>query len=318
MSASNVISTQQALDEYLVYLAIEKGSASLTIDAYRRDVSHYLQYLQDATITTLDAINSENIVDYLGELKHKGLASTSIKRCIAAVKGFHRFAVSENLTLNNPAATITTPKTPRTLPDTLSIAQITALLDQSFPPTPVGLRDKALLEILYGCGLRVSEAVGLDLSKVLFNEGYLRVVGKGSKERIVPLAGSAEIALKQYLQQARLRLHPKKNLMPAEGSAVFLSVRGHRLTRDAVFKIVVKNADQVGIRNLHPHSLRHSFATHLLEGGADLRTIQEMLGHADISTTQIYTHVSKSHLREEYLSTHPRASTQHAQKSITQ
>jgi len=299
---------KQAFDEYLVYLAIEKGSASLTLDAYRRDLTNYLQALNDAGIKTMDAITSESIVNFLGTLGDKGLASTSIKRSIASIKSFHRFAVSENLSSFDPTAIITTPKTPRTLPDTLSITQITTLLDQTFPPTPVGARDKALLEILYGCGLRVSEAVDLDLSMVLFNEGYLRIIGKGSKERIVPLAGSAERALKQYLQSARPRLHPKKTLMPAEGSAVFLSVRGHRLTRDAVFKIVLKNGEQVGILNLHPHSLRHSFATHLLEGGADLRTIQEMLGHADISTTQIYTHVSRSHLREEYLSTHPRAS----------
>jgi len=301
------IEAKQAFEEYLVYLAIEKGSASLTIDAYQRDLTHYLQFLQDAGIEALDAISRENIIDYLGTLRDKGLAPTSIKRSVAAIKGFHRFAFSESLSSQNPAANVTAPKTPRTLPDTLSIAQITALLEQAFPPSPVGVRDKALLETLYGCGLRVSEVVDLDLSSVLFNEGYLRIVGKGNKERIVPLAGSAETALRQYLQFARSRLHPKKVLMPPEGSAVFLSVRGHRLTRDAVFKIVVKHGELVGIRDLHPHSLRHSFATHLLEGGADLRTIQEMLGHADIGTTQIYTHVSRSHLREEYLSTHPRA-----------
>ena len=299
---------QQALEDYLVYLAVEKGSATLTMEAYRRDLTRYLGNLQDGGIQSLDAISYDDVVLYLGVLKNLSLAPASIERSIASIKGFHRFAVREGFSAHDPTATIRTPKTPKALPDTLSISQVSTLLDQAFPPTAAGQRDKALLETLYGCGLRVSEAACLDLSMLLFDEGYLRVTGKGSKERIVPLAGTAAEALRLYLQTARNHLHPKGRLTPADGSAVFLSVRGHRLTRDAIFKIVARSGEMVGIRDLHPHALRHSFATHLLEGGADLRAIQEMLGHSDIGTTQIYTHVSRAHLREEYLSTHPRAS----------
>ncbi|MDR2714208.1 MAG: tyrosine recombinase XerD [Coriobacteriales bacterium] len=299
---------EQALKDYLVYLSVEKGSADLTKQAYRRDLARYLDWQSSSGIKHISAIQHQDIIDYLSCLRELGFAPASIERLIASIKGFHRFMVREGYVADDPTATIRTPKTTRKLPDTLSIAQIASILDQAFDPTPAGARDKALLEVLYGCGLRVSEAAGLDLSRVLFEEGYLRVLGKGSKERIVPLAGSAETALKSYLFAERAKLHPKNVLAPADGSAVFLSVRGRRLTRDAIFKIVVRAGERVDIANLHPHSLRHSFATHLLEGGADLRTIQEMLGHADISTTQIYTHVSRTHLREEYLSTHPRAS----------
>jgi len=304
---SGMTGAQQALSEYLAFLAVEKGSAKLTIEAYHRDLTRYLEYLAQAGIRHIDAVRYEDVVEYLGWLKDEAYAPASIERRIASVKGFHRFMVREGISHHDPTATIQTPKTQRILPHTLNLVQVTALLDQVFPSTPVGSRDKALLEVLYGCGLRVSEAAGLDLSRVLFDEGYLRVLGKGDKERIVPLAGSAEAALRTYLQTARSSLHPKGTIAPVDGSAVFLSVRGRRLTRDGIFKIVVFWGEQVGIRNLHPHALRHSFATHLLEGGADLRTIQEMLGHADITTTQIYTHVSRAHLREEYLSTHPRA-----------
>ena len=176
-----------------------------------------------------------------------------------------------------------------------------------FPSNAIGQRDKAILETLYGCGLRVSELVGLDLSALMLSDGYLRVTGKGARERIVPLAGKAEEALRAYLGQARGQLHPKRVSAVADGSAVFLNSRGRRLSRQAVHKLVARYGALVGVDNLHPHTLRHSYATHMLEGGADLRAIQELLGHSDIITTQIYTHVSRSHLREEYLSTHPRA-----------
>jgi integrase/recombinase XerD len=248
----------------------------------------------------------------LGALHDPGYAPASLERTIASIKGFHKFALREGLSTTDPTATVRTPKTVKGLPDVLSIANIASLLDQSFDATPAGIRNKALLESLYGCGLRASEVVDLDIAMIRFDEGYLRVRGKGSKERIVPLAGTAEDALRHYLATARMQLHPKHMSAPAEGSAVFLSVRGRRLTRDAVFKIVARAGEMVGIRGLHPHTLRHSFATHLLEGGADLRTIQEMLGHASIVTTQIYTHVNKTHLREEYLSTHPRARSSHS------
>jgi integrase/recombinase XerD len=188
----------------------------------------------------------------------------------------------------------------------VSIEDIDRLLSQPFPDSPVGLRDRAMLETLYGCGLRASELTGLDLTDLALAEGYLRVFGKGGKERLVPVAGMAVHALQAYLEHGRRYLRPKASLGGASSSAVFVNARGGRISRQSVFTLVRTYGARVGLQ-LHPHMLRHSFATHLLEGGADLRALQEMLGHADISTTQVYTHVDRRHIREEYLTTHPRA-----------
>jgi integrase/recombinase XerD len=197
------------------------------------------------------------------------------------------------------------PKVPEHLPDVVSIDQVDVLLSQPFPDGALGVRDRAILETLYGCGLRVSELTGLDTGDVDLADGFVRVFGKGGKERVVPLGGMAAHALDAYLRTARSLLRPSRSIGDA-GSAVFLNARGGRLTRQSVFAIVKRYGGRVGLE-LHPHTLRHSFATHMLEGGADLRALQEMLGHADISTTQVYTHVDKRHVREEYLTTHPRA-----------
>jgi integrase/recombinase XerD len=304
-SAPSQLST--ARDDYLAYLAVERGSSPHTITSYGRDLQHYLDFLIPQNVTTASAVTREQIMAYLATLQEAHYAPASIERAVSAIKGYHKFAVRENFASNDPAALVRLPKTPTLLPDTLSIAQISALLDQTFPATPAGERDQTMLEVLYGCGLRVSELVNLDLAAVLFDEGYLRIKGKGDKERVVPLAGKAVTALDHYLGHARGQLHPKGQLAPKEGSAVFLNTRGLRITRQGIFKIVAKYGELVGLKDLHPHSLRHSFATHLLEGGADLRSIQELLGHSNITTTQIYTHVNRSHIREEYLSTHPRA-----------
>ena len=186
----------------------------------------------------------------------------------------------------------------------MSIDQVTAFLDQPFPATSAGLRDKAILELLYGCGLRVSELTGLNLHDIQFDQGFLRVCGKGDKDRISPISGAAARALDDYLRNAR---GPLSLAGERPTPAVFLNARGTRLSRQSVHKIVANAGRAVGAKGLHPHTLRHSYATHMLEGGADLRTIQEILGHSDISTTQIYTHVSRTHIREEYLNAHPRA-----------
>jgi len=199
------------------------------------------------------------------------------------------------------------PKVPAHLPSALSLEQVFALLDQPFEPTPPGQRDQAILALLYGCGLRVSELSNLNRAECNLADGLIRVFGKGSKERMVPIGGAALRTLSTYLAEARNLLHTKKETAPSEGSAVFLNARGQRLSRQGVYSIVVDYGERVGLRSLHPHSLRHSYATHLLEGGGDLRSIQQLLGHASIATTQIYTHVGRSHLREEYLSCHPRA-----------
>ena len=201
-----------------------------------------------------------------------------------------------------PTADMPLPAKPSRLPDVLSREQAAALLDQPFPQTPTGLRDRAVLEVLYGCGLRASELCGLDRRAVLLDEELLRVFGKGSKERLVPILGTAAASLRAYLEEGRGALVGR---MPTP--AVFLNVHGGRLSRQSVHAICEKYGRVAGIKGLHPHTLRHSFATHLLEGGADLRAVQELLGHADISTTQLYTHLDRSHIRRVYLAAHPRA-----------
>ena len=211
--------------------------------------------------------------------------------------------VAERISITHPAADLPLPKKPDRLPDVISREQATALLDQPFPATASGQRDHAIVEVLYGCGLRVSELCGLDLRQVMLDEQVLRVVGKGDKERIVPIVGTAAGVLSEYLEQWRPQLVSPR----VSSSAVFLNNRGRRLSRQSVHSLVAKAGAVVGIEGLHPHTLRHSFATHMLEGGADLRIVQELLGHADISTTQLYTHLDRSHVREVYMGAHPRA-----------
>lgn len=300
-----MITLSAALKEYLSYLRVEKGASPATLEAYQRDLRRFIDAVgpQEAT----DSLEYQTIVDYLGELAELGYAASSLKRTVAAIKAFGKFMVQDNLSSHNAAAIAKIPKVPSHLPATLSISQVSELLDQPFEVSPRALRDKAVLEVLYGCGLRVSELTALDLAELDLKAGLIRVYGKGSKERMVPIGGTALVALESYLCEARGLLHTKKTQAPPEGSAVFLNARGARISRQGVYDIVVAYGKRVDLQDLHPHSLRHSYATHLLEGGADLRSIQQLLGHASISTTQIYTHVGRSHLREEYLSCHPRA-----------
>ncbi|MGI6033844.1 MAG: site-specific tyrosine recombinase XerD, partial [Coriobacteriales bacterium] len=296
-----------ALDEYLMYLAVERGLSSATIESYGRDLRDYLSYLYSHGANALEDITRDMVTGYLSDLRSRQYAASSVERHVAALKGFHKFLVREGLCETDPASSVPLPKKPERLPDVLSVEQVSALLDQPFENSPIGLRDKAILEVLYGCGLRVSELVGLDFSQLLFDDDLIRVRGKGNKERLVPILGTARQALERYLQEGRGGLHTKNGLQAQDPQAIYLNARGGRLTRRSACTIVERYGRKVGIEGLHPHTLRHSFATHLLEGGADLRILQEMLGHSDISTTQIYTHVDRRHVREEYLSTHPRA-----------
>lgn len=296
--------TPDAAREYLAHLRIERGSAPLTIEAYSADLADYLDFLKEAGIGRVDAVDRDTVVAYEADLAARGYAVSSIDRHISVLKGFHRFCAAEGYAPDNPAATVRLPRPPEKLPDVLTIEQVAALLEAVRPEGARGLRDRAILEVLYGCGLRVSELTGLDLADCRFDEGYLRVTGKGDKQRIAPIAGCALQALDAYLAEGRCLL-VKPDAKPT--GAVFLNARGGRLSRQMVHKITARAGLAIGVENLHPHTLRHSFATHLLEGGADLRVIQEILGHADIATTQIYTHVNRSHIREEYLSSHPRA-----------
>jgi integrase/recombinase XerD len=293
-------------DEFRAYLIVERGASENTVAAYSSDLDDYLSFLDERGIQDPDEVTRDDVMAYEHALRQRGFAPTTIERRVSTVKGFSRFLVSEGLSTTDPCSVVPLPKKPDRLPDVLSIEQVATVLYQPFPDSPAGLRDKAMLEVLYGCGLRVSELCGLDLENLFLDEGALRVLGKGDKERICPIDGTALSALEVYLRDGRPGLvRPVSRADDAD--AVFLNQRGGRITRQSVHRIVATAGAHVGIEGLHPHTLRHSFATHMLAGGADLRALQEMLGHSDISTTQIYTHVDRSHVREEYLHAHPRA-----------
>ena len=292
--------------DYLDYLAIERNLSGSTVSAYRRDLASYLEFLETRGVCAPEGVTRRMVEDYVADRREGGYADASIERALSAVKGLHAFMVREGVTEVHPTAAVRLPKKAAHLPDYLTVDEARALLEQPFPDTPLGARDRAVLEVLYGCGLRVSEVTGLDLGGVFADDEFLRVMGKGSKERLVPLLGSAKERLLAYLDgpRAALAAH-ERTLDPSP--AVFLNKNGGRLSRQAVHALVERYGRLVGIEGLHPHTLRHSFATHLLAGGADLRVLQEILGHADISTTQIYTHLERSQLREVYLAAHPRA-----------
>ncbi|MBI5230724.1 MAG: site-specific tyrosine recombinase XerD [Coriobacteriales bacterium] len=296
---------KSSIEEFLGYLAVERGASANTVAAYRHDLAEYAHTLDARAVSSPSAVSRDDITAHVGDLRARGLAPSSVERKVAAIKSFHRFLVREGITENHPSARMPLPKVPERLPDVVSIGDIERLLAQPFPDNAAGIRDRAILEVLYGCGMRVGELVGLDLADVDLSAGLLRVFGKGAKERLVPIAGMAMHALDAYLRLGRPNLRGKRSLA-TDHSALLLNARGSRLSRQAVFAIVRKYGALVGLE-IHPHTLRHSFATHMLEGGADLRALQELLGHADIATTQIYTHVDRRHVREEYLSTHPRA-----------
>lgn len=295
-------------DEYLDYLRIERGSSGRTVDEYAHDLELYCKFMSSCGIEDLDSATREAIAAFQASLFECGSAATTVKRRMSAVKGMHRFAIREDITDANPADSIPLPKIPDRLPDVLSIEQAFALMETCTETTPAGLRDRALLEVLYGCGLRASEASGLNVADLYMQEGFIRVFGKGEKERISPISGEAAMRLQRYLDEGRPALSMKaKKVKQQDLNAVFLNARGGRLTRQSIHSIVSSSGEAIGIEGLHPHTLRHSYATHMLKGGADLRAIQEILGHSSISTTQIYTHIDRDHITEEYMSAHPRA-----------
>jgi len=291
----------EILDDFLNYLAVEKGLSRNTLDAYSLDLNGYLEFLEDIGATSLKTISYEHIIKYLEEL-YGEYSDASVARKLAAVKAFHKFLVREGFTERLPTADIKMPKKEKRLPRVLSVNQIGKLLDQPAGAGFSEIRDRAILELLYSCGMRVSELVALDIEDIDLRAGYVRCFGKGSKERIIPLGGYASEALTVYINKSRRQL--AKNRRPA---ALFLNNRGDRLSRQSCWKIVKKYAEKADIGEIYPHLLRHSFATHLLANGADLRAVQELLGHADISTTQIYTHVTRDKLKSVYEKTHPKA-----------
>lgn len=292
-------------EEYLGHLAVERGLAPNTLAAYRRDLDAYLAHLAARGVLAPDGVTRSDIEAFIVARTEAGYAESSTNRALSAVKGFHRFMLREQIAASSPTAAVRALRSEDRLPDCLSVEAVGLLLDQPFPDTPAGARDRMMLEVLYGCGLRASELAGLDLDDLVLADEFLRVRGKGSKERLVPIVGQARARLELYLADARpsLAAHGRGAATPA----VVLNCRGGRISRQTVHAVCERAGRAVGIEGLHPHTLRHSFATHMLAGGADLRTIQEILGHADIATTQVYTHLDRSQVREVYLSSHPRA-----------
>ena len=290
------------LDHYLNYLAVERGLANNTLDAYGRDLARYLDYLEKQKVVALENISAAVVLRFLSYLKETGLSPRSRARTLAALRSFHKFLVREKIASDNPTDQVVSPQSLTALPHTLSPLDVENLLSSPRGELPLAWRDRAMLEIIYATGLRVSELVSLKLSDLQMDVGYLTAFGKRSKQRIVPLGETAISALQEYLQNGRPGLEKQKG-----SQYLFLNRSGEGLTRQGFWKIIKRRALEAGItQSITPHTMRHSFATHLLENGADLRSVQAMLGHADISTTQIYTHVTRERLRKMHAEHHPR------------
>lgn len=289
---------------------VERGLADNTLKSYRRDLRRYVSYLAGAGVEDLPQVTEAVVSGFLmslreGDAEHPPLSAGSAARTVVAVRGFHKFAVREGLTQQDPAAAVRPPASAKRLPKALPLAEIEAILEAAGAPgTALALRDRALLELLYGTGARISEAVGLDLDDLDRTEGTVLLRGKGSKERIVPVGSYALAAVEAYLVRSRPELAGVGRGTPA----MFLNARGGRLSRQSAWAVLAKAAERAGVTSVvSPHTLRHSFATHLLDGGADVRVVQELLGHASVTTTQVYTLVTVDSLREVYATAHPRA-----------
>ena len=294
---------EQMVDTFLLHLKVERGLAKNTLDSYRRDLNKFIGYLHRQGIINLNDVDRRMIMSFMEDLHNHNRAAATISRNLAAIRSFYSFLLQENMVSSNPSAELDAPKIPKRLPNVMTVSQVARLMEQPNGKNAAGMRDKAMLELLYATGIRVSELVDLDLVDVNLEMGFLRCLGKGSKERIVPMGQKAVEAVGTYLQKGRVKL-----VRNSEVEAVFVNIHGGRLTRQGFWKILKKYVRQAGFEgDITPHTLRHSFATHLLENGADLRAVQEMLGHSDISTTQIYTQVTAIHLRDVYQQSHPRA-----------
>jgi integrase/recombinase XerD len=301
---------QQALQTYLDHLAVERGLAANTLSSYRRDLRRYLAHLAARDVGSPDQVTEADVSAFLvllreGDDEHPPLAANSAARAVVAVRGFHRFLLREGGTASDPARGVRPPPPPKRLPKAISVEDVAALLAAAgAEETPRALRDRALLELLYGSGARISEAVGLDVDELDLGAGTVRLLGKGGKERIVPVGSYARDAVSAYLVRGRPALAAAGTGPPA----LFLNARGGRLSRQSAWTVLRATAERAGVRRaISPHTLRHSFATHLLDGGADVRVVQELLGHASVTTTQVYTLVTVDRLREVYATAHPRA-----------
>ena len=290
------------LEPFSDYLLFERNSADLTRDAYLRDCVRFVRYAETRGVTDPCDVDYGLLRDYLAHLTDVGLAGSSVARNRSALRTYHAFLVEEGLLEIDPTERLEPPRTRRTLPEALTVGEVEAILAAIDPDQRLAFRDLAMIEVLYGAGLRISELNGLRMADLFLDERLVRVSGKGDKQRIVPLGGRAIEAARRYLRELRPRLERGESK-----GATFLNNHGRPLSRMGTWKILRRHVEAAGIeRRVTPHTLRHTFATHLLEGGADLAAVQEMLGHADISTTQIYTHVDRQYLREEHLKYHPR------------
>ena len=294
-------------EEFLSWLAVERGRSANTLDAYRRDLGQYAAWLA-AQHRPLDEVSESDIERYVAALRASGRAATSVARAMVTVRTFHRFRVDDGRATVDPASEVAAPRTPAGLPKALSEAEVGSLLDAVIGDDPVHRRDRAILEVLYGTGMRISELCGLSFGDVDLEAGVGRVLGKGAKERIVPVGRVARVALAAWLDEGREAFVPTQWARRGDAEAVFLNRRGGRLSRQAAWAIVRTYGDRVGLGDrLTPHVLRHCCATHMLDHGADIRIVQELLGHASVSTTQVYTKVSTERLRAVYVAAHPRA-----------
>ncbi|MFJ8458717.1 site-specific tyrosine recombinase XerD [Lysinibacillus xylanilyticus] len=296
---------QYAIEDYIHFIQVERQLSDNTLASYRRDLENYVNFLREAEgMSDFRNVERMTILRHLEQLRMQGKTSRTVARHISSIRSFHQFLLREKRAETDPTVHLEMPTIEQKLPNILSIEEIEALLAAPNRSKPQGVRDVAMLELLYGSGMRISELIALDLADIHLTMGFVRVFGKGGKERIIPLGKSALSALSTYLDGARSQLQGKYQ----KTDAFFINQRGKRLTRQGCWKLMKEHALKAGIQHeLTPHTLRHSFATHLVENGADLRAVQEMLGHADISTTQIYTHISKSRLSEVYKQFHPRA-----------
>jgi len=300
---------KEAIDSFLNYLAVERGYSENTIDAYRNDLYQLADFVwgesvKSGAILPWTRFNRQSMLSYMLSLKERGYVSTTVARKVAAVKSFFGFMVADGIMKTSPVDGISSPKVGKSLPKPISVSQARRLIEQPGKlSTPEAKRDRAMLELLYASGMRVSELVSLNLTDIDTKGGSVRCFGKGHKERLIPIAPSAALTLEEYINEARPKLAPASS-----ETALFLNRRGGRLTRQGLWQILKGYAKEAGLEvQVTPHTLRHSFATHMLSGGADLRSVQQLLGHANISTTQVYTHLTSEHVRRTYEKSHPRA-----------
>lgn len=293
---------QKLLERYFNYLLIERGAAENTLEAYGRDLRRFLLIVQKKGFTDIRHVVPETIIEYLVQVKAEGLSANSMNRSLAALRGFYKYLLAEKLIEQTPLANIELAKVWMRLPDTINKDEMNLILAQPGMETASAIRNSAMLELLYATGIRVSELIGLKMNNINWQVGFLIVMGKGSKERVVPIGRTAYDCTKLYVEQARPKL-----MQNSATDVLFLNRFGEKFTRQGFWKIVAGYAKKSGLqKKVHPHTFRHSFASHLLEGGADLRMVQVMLGHADISTTQIYTHITRERLKETHQKYHPR------------